>query len=246
LICRPFMQFLVGHAIMLHAGAELGHNFVGTRSNFEWGDNAVDQTKIGTYIFYSKAVVFEKLFVTHIKDIVCKKYLGGGNTEFMDGTELDTHAMNNWVPYSVKSSKSLIALRIPKGSGEDIPMHIPMSGKFEGDIENGNNSLFFLQQGLRSKLHFDKTVVSMHSMVTFYDPDISNLNNSGLKSTLVLSMGYHETTNSDPKGAEKSWTRHLGRSFLGNDIYPGCEQVLNGVVPTFKSMEYEKVERFTA
>lgn len=231
LVCRTFMQFLAGHAIMLQGGAGLGHNYIGSRSNFEWGDNAVDQTKIGTFAFYSKAVVFNKLWITHMKNILCKRYMGGGNTEFMSTIQLQGIQHDQWTPYMTRTDASLFA--IPIADSKNIQQHIPLSGKFEGDLD-GDDFGYRTLVGLREKLGFIDTV-GRHSMVNFFDPNLTNPTNNGLQSPLVVSMGYHRVCDG------KVWTHVLGDSVLGNNIYPGCEKVLNGIVPTFKNMEYEKL-----
>jgi hypothetical protein len=230
LVTRMFMQFLAGHAIMLQGGAELGHNYIGSRSNFEWGDNAVDQTKLGTFAFYSKAVVFNKLWITHMKNILCKRYMGGGNTEFMEAADLKAIQHDQWTPYMTRNSKSLFA--IPIADSKNIQQHIPLSGKFEGDLD-GDDLGYRTIDGLRGELGFIDTV-GRHSMVNFFDPNLSNPTNNGLQSPLVVSMGYHRVCNGT------SWKHVLGDSVLGNDVYQGCEKVLNGIVPTFKDQGYEK------
>jgi hypothetical protein len=229
MLVRAFFQTVAGHAVILRGGPSLGNNFVGSHSNFEWADNAADQTKFGTFAFYSKAVIFNPLHVTHLKNILCKNYIGGGGTDFFSKADLDDIAIDNWTPYITKQHPS--AFVIPVEATEDIPQHLPLSGFFADDTLK--NERYKTLDGLRKALGFDKAVTK-HALQTFYDPNLMSVSNNGLQSPLIVSMGYHRLQ--DSLG---NWRHVLGDSFLGNNIYDGCEKVLDGIVPCFKEQNYE-------
>ena len=229
MLVRPFFQTVAGHAVILRGGPSLGNNFVGSHSNFEWADNAADQTKFGTFAFYSKAVIFNPLHVTHLKNILCKSYIGGGGTDFFSKADLDDIAIDNWTPYITKRHPS--AFVIPIEATQDVPQHLPLSGHFADDTLTTER--YKTLPFLRENLGFDKAVTK-HALQTFYDPNLMSVSNNGLQSPLIVSMGYHRLQD---KGG--NWRHVLGDSFLGNNIYDGCEKVLDGIVPCFKEQNYE-------
>lgn len=236
-VMRAFFQTNAGHAVMLRGGPQLGHNYIGSNSNFEWGDNASDQTKLGTFAFYSKAVIFDKLHVTHLKNIVSKEYIGGGGTNFFTGADLKAIAQTNWTPFLTKRDASMFVMLFDKT--KDVPQHLPLSGKFMNDTYQEEDRFTTLPNF--QKLLGLNLPVSRHTLQTFYDPNLMSVSNNGLKSPLVVSMGYHRIEMAPPvAGAGRRWSHVLGDSFLGNDIYPGCEKVLDGIVPCFTRMYYER------
>jgi hypothetical protein len=234
-LMRPFFQTNAGHAVILRGGPQLGHNYIGSRSNFEWGDNATDQTKLGTFAFYSKAVIFEKLHVTHLKNIVSKEYIGGGGTTFFSGSDLLNIASENWTPFLTKADPSVFVMLLERK--DDVSQHLPLSGKFIDD--RLNEERFATIENFQDALGLKKPV-SRHSLQTFYDPNLMSMSNNGLQSPLIVSMGYHRIEMSPAPGVAPKWSHVLGDSFLGNDIYPGCEKVLDGIVPCFTPMFYER------
>lgn len=234
LICRPAITVLTGSAIMCHAGAALGSLYINPDTNFVWGFHHVDQTAEASFIYWSKAVLHEPRCVTHMKHILAKGYIGGGGVKPMMADDLKVAQGNDWYFNSTSGAPSWFAIRIlaeDAALGNNrrndivIPKSIALSGEFSNDIRTDKH--FIAKKGLRKKYGWSEAV-QLGELGNYYNLQLDSGGLNPVKCPLVLSEGWHM------EGDEVI----PGSSFLGRNVYPGAENVLNGIKPVFEMQKY--------
>ena len=100
LLCRPFMSYRMGSAILCRAGTELGQTFHG-HHDFQLTDDIIHKVHIGHYTFYSKSIVRSPKHMYIAEDVFCTGYVSGENCKFI------TNA--NELPGSGTADHSIIA-----------------------------------------------------------------------------------------------------------------------------------------
>lgn len=144
LIMRPFATYTMHSAIMAQGGSELGSTYHG-HHDFQLSDNVAVKTHYGNYTFYSKAVVKTPKNYTIIPDCFAQGYISGeGHTFFEPATDFSPGSADRSLQRAIEEGllgsgecrQSLIAWRIPRGSGDNLPDALDLTGRFAGQLRD--------------------------------------------------------------------------------------------------------------
>ena len=95
IVVRPFQRYLMGSALFLNGGTQLGATYHG-HHNFQLSDNIVAKTHVGHYTFYHKSIVKDDKNISIAEDVICRDYLGGEGHTNMTDEDLENAKMGNW------------------------------------------------------------------------------------------------------------------------------------------------------
>lgn len=144
LLFRPFQTYTMHSAIMAQGGKDLGAVYHG-HHDFQLSDNVATKTHFGNYTFYSKAIIRQPRNYTIIPDCFAQGYISGEGHAFFEpdhakegeSTEKSLRsAIQEGTLGSHECRQSLIAWRIPRGSGEDLADAIDLTGRFAGQLRD--------------------------------------------------------------------------------------------------------------
>jgi hypothetical protein len=122
---RPFQRYVMGSALFLNGGLQLGATYHG-HHNFMLSDDIVRKVHVGHYTFYHKSIIKDDKNIAIAEDIICKDYLGGEGHKPFTIQDLDNARLGNWDLVS----GSLIPI---VGFRGELPNPLSINGGFDGE-----------------------------------------------------------------------------------------------------------------
>lgn len=151
-IARPFQRYLMGSALFLNGGLQLGATYHG-HHNFMLSDDIVRKVHVGHYTFYHKSIIKDDKNLTIAEDIICRDYLGGEGHTFLSKEDLNSAQFGNWD--LVEGSLMAIEIGTDLVDGDTninsyselfskLPNPLSLNGSYDGEpyaarYENTNN-----------------------------------------------------------------------------------------------------------
>ena len=228
ILCRPFMSYRMGSAILCRSGTELGQTFHG-HHDFQLTDDIIHKVHIGHYTFYSKSIVRSPKHMYIAENVFCTGYVSGENCKFI------TH--ENHIPNSTDSSRSIIAAPINtlRDSTElDNPLVLaenvayPMSVARPLSTQDGS---FSAQRAIECALQIQESLDHAYESSVQWHASDSKLTNA------YMFEGCSRRP--DGNGQFKNITVNTGH--WGPNVYDGCGAVRRGAYMHLKDCEYYKV-----
>ena len=138
---RPFQRYLMGSALFLNGGLQLGATYHG-HHNFMLSDDVIRKVHVGHYTFYHKSIIKDDKNLTIAEDIICRDYLGGEGAKPFTKADLQNAQLGNWDQVTgsliaVKYVGEMNGMNVGAGALEDVlsglqnPLSI--SGSFDGE-----------------------------------------------------------------------------------------------------------------
>jgi hypothetical protein len=167
-----------------------------------------------------------------MKHIMSKGYVGGGGVKQMSRDDLVSASTQDWYFNATSGSRAWFAFRVQAEADDNdivIPKAIALSASFANDIRQEPH--FIARTGLRERFGWMNSV-ELGALGNYYNLQLDSGGLNPVKAPLVLSEGWHKVTK------DGVTTVVPGSSFLGSNVYPGAEDVLNGIKPVFDMQKY--------
>ncbi len=94
-IFRPFERYLMGSALFMVGGRELGVTLHG-HENMMLSDDVARKIHIGHFTFLHKSIVKNDRLITIAENVISKGYLGGAGHAFIDKNDVQNIQAGNW------------------------------------------------------------------------------------------------------------------------------------------------------
>jgi hypothetical protein len=131
IIVRPFQRYVMGSALFLNGGQQLGATYHG-HHNFMLSDDIVRKVHVGHYTFYHKSIIKDDKNIAIAEDIICKDYLGGEGHKPFTTQDLNNARLGNWDLVT----GSLIPIVGAFENNDDVltpPNPLSINGGFDGE-----------------------------------------------------------------------------------------------------------------
>ena len=228
LLCRPFMSYRMGSAILCRAGQELGQTFHG-HHDFQLTDDIIHKVHIGHYTFYSKSIVRSPKHMYIAENVFCTGYVSGENCKFITAEDQ--------LPGGSDSSRSIIAAPINKYAHEGESLSNPLvlcenvayPMSLSSPLTTGDGK-FSAQGAIQARLNVQEVLDHAYENSISWAASDSKLTNA------FMFEGCSRRANKD--GEFTRVTVNTGH--WGPNVYDGCGAVRRGAYMHLKDCEYYK------